>query len=403
MITVDMYKDFLLKEGRNTAEVKKNRADLITNVSFTTDTSYKKVYILSKDGWKFEDAKYTTHSKPSILKDAVDYYLQFRPKTHYPIGTYVFVPDDREFDINLSENELKNPFDLSERRMTQLWMIVGRTKDRQFVKYNILQCNWNFKWIYDGEVQNCWGCVRNANSYTSGVFIDNMSANLDNLSSAWLPDIHYVYGDKLSDLCLCDTRTIFYRQRFMITSNKIQPKIYQVTKVLELVPPGLIKYTLKQDELNTWNDNVDLMICDYYKDTGDESVINTENNHVSSNNKISQMFINENGELDYLDNNSDLYLYKGMSSYFEFIPKIPNSEVKWDISLIDNGKNYSDKDHKYYVGLMKLTKFSDESISVKPGKANSLIGKKFLLTATDCSHDEYSSIELEVKDSEVIV
>ena len=126
MITADAYKTYLLSQGSNMSQIKINQANMVMNQTFTIDPTYKKVYILTKDGWKFEDAKYQKHSTPSILKDAVDYYLQFRPKVHYPIGTYVFVPDDTSFDINLSKAELEDPFSLPDDMISQLWFIVGR-------------------------------------------------------------------------------------------------------------------------------------------------------------------------------------------------------------------------------------------------------------------------------------
>lgn len=167
MITAEMYKTYLSSHGSNLAQVKKNQSDAIINASFTADAEYKRVYILTKDGWKFEDAKYQRHSKMSILKDAVDYYLQFRPKVHYPVGSYVFVPDDIGFDINLSGHELDDPFSLPDERITQLWFIVGRDDANAFVRYNILKCNWKFQWIYDNKLYKCWGSNRVANSYTS--------------------------------------------------------------------------------------------------------------------------------------------------------------------------------------------------------------------------------------------
>lgn len=167
MITADTYKAYLLSQGSNMSQIKINQANMVMNQTFTIDPTYKKVYILTKDGWKFEDAKYQKHSTPSILKDAVDYYLQFRPKVHYPIGTYVFVPDDTSFDINLSKAELEDPFSLPDDRISQLWFIVGRDDALSHVRYNILKCNWNFKWIYNGELYQCWGSNRSANSYTS--------------------------------------------------------------------------------------------------------------------------------------------------------------------------------------------------------------------------------------------
>lgn len=167
MITAEMYKNHLSAQGSNLAQAKKNQSDRIIDSAFTADAQYKRVYILTRNGWKWEDAHYQRHAKLSILKDAVDYYLQFRPKVHYPIGSYIFVPDDTDFDINISGNELDDPFSLPNERITQLWFIVGRDDAAAYVRYNILKCNWKFQWIYKNELYSVWGANRSANSYTS--------------------------------------------------------------------------------------------------------------------------------------------------------------------------------------------------------------------------------------------
>lgn len=145
----------------------KNQSDILMDTTFTRDHNYKRVYILTKDGWKWEDAKYQEHSVQSILKEPVDYYLQFRPKVHYPVGSYVIVPDDTSFDINLTEDELKNPFLQPTSNRTQWWIIVGRDEAPAFVRYMILKCDWDFRWVYKGKLMSCWACSRNASSYTS--------------------------------------------------------------------------------------------------------------------------------------------------------------------------------------------------------------------------------------------
>ena len=117
MITADMYRSHLNSYGSNLAQVKQNQSNMVVNSAFTADAQYKRVYILTKDGWKFEDAKFQKHAKYSILKDAVDY-------------------------------------------------------DPSFVRYNVLQCNWKFKWIYNNKLYTCWGANRSANSYTSGKWTD---------------------------------------------------------------------------------------------------------------------------------------------------------------------------------------------------------------------------------------
>lgn len=166
-MNIKEYKTLLSSRGQNLGNIKKEQSDNIMDITFMRDPTYKKVYILTKDGWKWEDAKYQFHSTPSIAKDAVDYYLQFRPKVHYPIGSYVIVPDDTSPDINLKGEELSRPFMQPVSERTQWWMIVGRDDANAFVRYNILKCNWEFKWIYDEKIYRSFGIVRNANSYTS--------------------------------------------------------------------------------------------------------------------------------------------------------------------------------------------------------------------------------------------
>lgn len=166
-MNISSYKNYLSSRGNTLGQVKRTQSDVIMNNTFTLDPTYKKVYILTKEGWKWEDAKYQFHSAPSISKDAVDYYLQFRPKVHYPVGSYVIVPDDTDFDINLSEEEKVNPFSQPIENRKQWWIIVGRDEANAYVRYMILKCDWDFKWIYKGKMMNCWACSKNANSYTS--------------------------------------------------------------------------------------------------------------------------------------------------------------------------------------------------------------------------------------------
>ena len=169
MITSDMYQTMLNIKGRNLSQVRQYNSALVMNATFTGDIGYKQVYILDKDeGWRYEDAKYSKHATPSILKDAVDYYLQFRPRIHYPVGTYVFIPNDEDYEIGFEDYEPIDPFKDENFDVNKLWMIVGRNDANEFVRYNIIKCNWNFRWIArmngENKVLNVWGSVRNANS-----------------------------------------------------------------------------------------------------------------------------------------------------------------------------------------------------------------------------------------------
>ena len=398
MITAEMYKSYLASEGNTLSQVKRNESDIVINQTFTADAAYKKVYILTQNGWKFEDAKYQIHTTPSILKDAVDYYLQFRPKIHYPIGSYVFIPDDTDFDINLSGSELDNPFSLPDNRITQLWFIVGRDDALSYVRYNVLKCNWNFKWLYKHNLYSCWGANRSASSYTSGKWTDEYSSALDNLTSAWIPDTYYTYGNNIYELGLSDTRTIMHEQRFMLTNNILDPKVYQVTKVVDLNPSGIIKLSIKQDELNEKRDNIKLKICDYYNDSGESNVsfVKDDSMPVVENPEIKWMQLNSEGELDEVLDDILKYLHIGQSSYFECIPSNVESHLNWNIEFINVENHYSSEECSHFEGLIKITALKNGVISVKPGRTKKLIGKHYLLSAEDRYGFIRSSIELEV-------
>lgn len=399
MININDYKALLSSQGNSLGQIRKNQSDLIMNETFLGDPTYKKVYILTQNGWKYEDAKYQVHTTPSILKDAVDYYLQFRPKVHYPIGSYVIVPDDTSPEINLSKPELNNPFLQPVAKRTQWWMIVGRTDSNSFVRYSILKCNWNFKWIYDGKVQQCFGCIRNANSYTSGTWRDDISFFLDNLTGAWLPDTYHVYGEKLADFGIDDNRTIMHEQRFLISNNILDPKVYQVTKVVDLSPQGIIKLSIKQDEFNHKRDNLDLGICDYFTNNGD---LNIDEEKTAFNEAktsvIDWMMINDDGELDVAGATASKILVIGETSYFKVDFSRSGVEPQWNLELIDSENEYSEEDKKYYEGLIKLNKFDSHILAIKPGKAKSLKGKKYALSVCDYDGEYYSSIVVEVSE-----
>lgn len=399
-MNISQYKNYLSSHGQTMGQIRKNQSDVLINSTFTSDPSYKKVYVLTKDGWKWEDVKYQTHSAPSIVKDPVDYYLQFRPKTHYPIGSYIIVPDDTSPDINLTKEELANPFLQPTKNRTQWWIIVGRDDSNAFVRYMILKCDWEFRWIYDGKLMTCWACSRNANSYTSGRWTDQYSSSLDDLTQAFLPDTHYTYGDNLEALGMCDTRTVMHGQRFFLSNNDLDPKIYEVTKIKDINPQGVIKLSIKQDELREKRDNIELRICDYYTDEGDitidKPVLEVPDNTKSS--IITWMTVNDNGELEEnIDQNVILQI--GQTYYFSAKFYDNTDEVKvdgqWRIKLV-NTDGFSEEDISYYEGLMKITKFDASTLALKPAKASSIKGMEFVLTVEDIDGQYESSIDVKV-------
>lgn len=389
MISTKMYKQYLSSKGNTLGAIRKNQSIDVIEKTFTGDPTYKRVYVLTKNGWQFVDAKYQFHTASSIVKDDVDYYLQFRHGQHFPIGSYVIVPDETNSEINLTKEELTNPFLQPVSNRTQWWMIVGKDNANAFVRYNILQCNWNFQWIYDGKICNCFGAVRSANSYTSGKWTDEISSALDNMIGAWLPDIHFVYGDNMEKLGLDDVHTIFHEQRFILGHNQISPLVYQVTKIIDLFPQGIIKYSFKQDEFNTKLDNKKLGICNYYTDNGN-LIVHPQENTKPTLGILTPLFVNEFGEFEENSTDTQITLSLGKLSYFKLVTK-EDIDPEWHVELEDKIL-FSEQDQLYYEGLMKITELSSNIVSIQPKKAESLKGKKFTISVSDKQGNYYSSL-----------
>lgn len=225
---LDLYKKRLLVRGKHMGEVLKKQSDIIMDKTFKNDIAYRVCYI---DG-KPVDAKYIVYTYYSISKDAVDYHLQFRPGVHYPIGTYVDVPDDT------------NTYNR--------WLIVGRSDEPQFVKYNILKCNWTFKWIKNDVIYEQLGVLRKRNSYNSGLWTDYYSTSPENQDQFILPTNPI-------------TQTLSYNMRLLISDNQIEPIAWEISKIEDTMPVGITYFTIKQDLYNPNIDNKELMIADYYK------------------------------------------------------------------------------------------------------------------------------------------
>ena len=226
-----------------------------------------------------------------------------------------------------------------------------------------------------------------------------------------MPDVAFIFGEKFKDYDLDDTRYFVHDLRVMLTTNKINPKIYKVTKVNELAPKGIFKCIVKQDEFDEKKDNVDLMICDYYDDDGD-IVIDKPINDDPDPTKTSVIHwaeIDSNGEIAPILTPTDAHLTIGETSYFiaEFSDNKPTN-IQWRVEYVNvtsADEDLPDERKEYYCNLLKISQFGNgevdnnnlASISLRPNKMKSLIGKKFKLIVENYDGEYMSSIEVEVK------
>ena len=240
------------------------------------------------------------------------------------------------------------------------------------------------------------------------------TTQLDNITNGWVPDTHYLYGDAgLKRFNLCDTRYMSHEQRFVMSHNKINPKVYEITKVVDLNPMGVINLTLKQDEWNEKRDNRELLICDYYDDTGETKLIipEAEPQNTTLTSYIYTAHINEDGELeldlvdqetrdtDYnkLEINGTYYFvaeyYTGTVGGEQVIE--PERKSEWKLNLKDTD-GLTDAEIKHLDNMMAMETIDDNIISIHPKRAKTLIGHTFTLTVTDMTGESRSTMDVEV-------
>lgn len=241
------YKDRMERRGRYISDVLRNNSDAVTNATFNSAVCHRKVIVKHiNEGlpifneWSDEllDAHFEQKSKFNITGDEVTYWLTFRPHEHkfhseIAVGSYVSIPnEDGDRDI---------------------WLIVHCDIGEEQRKYQVLQTNHILKWVCKGKIHEHLVCLRNANSYNSGVFDADRTTAVE--------DLNTIFAPTNDDIC-----TIAYDQRFIISDgNREAPICWMATKFQTLAPKGLTKIGLAQVSFDAEHDNKELGIADYYR------------------------------------------------------------------------------------------------------------------------------------------
>lgn len=209
--------------------------------------------------------KFIVKTYKSMAKDDPEYHIEFEPDVwnsmfepewfkmyksqgiHYPVGLYVDIPDDRGVYYR--------------------WIICYHEVANQFPKFGVLRCNYLFKWITNDGVRRIkrkvWGIEATQNSYTSGVWRDNIFSTFDDQGKFLLP-----WSSIVSELR--------HDTRIFISMLQPEPLVYKITKVKNTSPKGIVIFTVKQDRYESEHDYVCLdplhddygeMYADYYSST----------------------------------------------------------------------------------------------------------------------------------------
>lgn len=408
----ESFKTRMARNGNHMGHVLKNQSDMIMDATFDRDIAYRKCYLLKsgaifpaqneieyrraknvffgRDKYEPEkmsqfeeiDCKYLVRTYYSIDKDAVDYYLQFRPNAHSSnlnirVGALVFIPDD------IGEYKL--------------WMIVARDDRPQFPQWYILQCDWLLKWnAYNSKIQGNdrpktmfqWAVSRSQNSYNSGLWQDYIVERVENQRKIWLPT------NPVTDKIWYDNR-VFIDSNFTLDGESVA---WKISKVERSAPLGVSKFTMVQELYD--NEDWSARLIDTYETTDQPDVTLGLDYYWTG--RIDGVGFDSlgKGEIKYAGKGTIRVGYsKKFTAHFydseDGMDISENAVPQWEIVLPD-GTEFKVVDFDQLENLTCKLDESGDELTVKCKKDYNLIGSTFLIRIKDANGDRVSTVEVEV-------
>lgn len=257
------YKSRMAYRGANMSEMLRMQSNMVIEATWDRDPNFRRVYVVKverglpevTDKHELIDVKFNVDTYQTLASDEPAYHLQFRhgAEKNNPdiaIGSYVYMAD--------------------EDGGWKWWLLVALDERPQFRQYHILECNWTLKWVFNNVIDSCLAVQRYQNSYSSGLRSGNYITGVDDVTAMWVPSNQ-------------STQTIGYNQRFLISDVDRYPALcYEVSKISDTSPRGIIKFSLAQTEFNDKTDDVDLMIADYWSSAVEPTEPDVEEDSMST-------------------------------------------------------------------------------------------------------------------------
>lgn len=327
----------------------KKMSNMVFDNTFSNNTTYRKGMIYDQNMNELQEMefKFIKTKTFTVDKDLVEYWVQFKTEINpeimfdksedqrHRMGYYIDVWDDNTKEINK-------------------WLIVSKDQS-EFDRYLVLECNWLFEWLdHDRVYHKCLGCLRNQNSYNSGIWSSDFSTQVEDQMKFIVP---------AND----ETKTIDYNIRFMLSDNDLIPKTYEISKVLDTFPIGTIQCTLAQTLYNKHTD-----FCgkdfDYFGDNSIHRVCDFYQSSIKPDKDTSTGEVPQITNWKLYGSNEELYVY----GYPQVITAIPEKEttlkIKWKL-FIDNEDVISKLDSDYTGDITET--FIDNYLKYKNGEAES--------------------------------
>lgn len=237
------YKSRMAHVGSNQSEMLRMQSNMVIEQTWDRDPNYRRVYVVKvnrglptvTDKHELIDVKFNVDTYQKVGSDEPAYHLQFRhgAEKRNPdigVGSYVYMADE--------DGDWK------------WWMILGLDERPAFRQYHIAECNWELGWVFDGKIYRHLVVLRGGSS--GDVDENSYTSTVDGTLSAWMPTTS-------------DSAMIGYDQRFLISDERrTTPLAWEVSKIEDTQPFGIIKLKMKQTTFDESHDNADLMLAGYY-------------------------------------------------------------------------------------------------------------------------------------------
>ena len=225
-----------------TGETMVEISNQIMDATFKNDQNYQfgMLYDWSMNPLKEVEFKFQKIKTRTAIGQEVEYYVQFKSgfNPEFEYKDLYYKKDGRErygFYIDVLDRT---------KNIKEKWLIVSKDQRVAFDRYNVYRCNWCFEWIYEDEYHKAIGCVRDGvdNTFSDSKIIDKLGGSLiDGELKIVLP-------------VTPTTRTILVGSKFIISDNTLFPQTYQVTKIKDSSPLGVMQCELKQRQFNEHTD-----------------------------------------------------------------------------------------------------------------------------------------------------
>lgn len=223
-------------------EVFVNHTRQVSDFNFRNDPNYRRGMLYDWDLKPITEIDFKIDKSKNLFAEGqeVEYYIQF-PSGFHPEFQYrdrYFKKDGRErfgFYLDVPNNNTGK---------IEKWLIVNKDVINDLSRYNAFKCNWCSEWLdKDGHYHAVLSCLREATDATfSNAGKDKVGGTtVDGEISLIMPSNRKTY-------------TILFNQRFLISDNPDNPQAYEVTKIKDTSPLGIMRVYMKQCEYNAHTD-----------------------------------------------------------------------------------------------------------------------------------------------------